>query len=266
MMRRWWTAALLLGGALLGVSCSNDADQNFYEFGATSNLTSAQWRGQELYLRYCAGCHGDKGNGKGPAAPFLDPKPRDFTRGIFKFRSTPSSSLPTDADLVRTIREGVHGTSMPAWRDLPDAEVQSIVAYVKTLAKRFSREKPAPSLSLPGAPADIDSPARVARGKQVYADLKCGLCHGEGGKGDGSSAGKLVDSEGNPIKPFDFTRKEPKGGSRPEDLYRTFMTGLAGTPMPDFAETTSDDQQRFDLVAFVRSLRAAANAPVKESR
>lgn len=266
MFRRWRTAALLLGGALFGASCSNDADQLFYEFGEESQLTSQEWRGKELFLRYCAGCHGEKGNGKGPAAAFLDPKPRDFTRGVFKFRSTPSSSLPTDADLVRTIREGVHGTSMPAWKELPDAEVQSIVAYVKTLSKRFKREKPAPALSLPGAPVDIDSPERIARGKQVYADLKCGLCHGDGGKGDGPSAAKLVDSEGNPIVPFDFTRKAPKGGSRPEDLYRTFMTGLAGTPMPDFAETTSDDTQRFDLVAFVRSLRVNAGAQAKESR
>lgn len=264
-MSRRIVAALFLGaGLLLHSSCSHDADQKFYEFGETGGMTAEQWRGKEFFDRYCSGCHGERGNGKGPAAPFLDPKPRDFTRGTFKFRSTPSNSLPTDADLVRSIREGVHGTAMPAWKTLPDVEVKAIVAYLKTFSKRFSREKPAPTLAFPGAPLDLDTPARVARGRLVWEELKCAFCHGDGGKGDGPSASKLVDSEGNPILPFDFTRKEPKGGSTPEDLYRTFMTGLAGTPMPDFAETTRDDPQRWDLVAYVRSLRAPSSA--KENR
>ncbi|MBM4016278.1 MAG: cytochrome c [Planctomycetes bacterium] len=258
-MSRRIMAALCLGAAvLLNTRCGDDADQLFYEFGEASGLEPAQWRGRELYGRYCAGCHGERGNGMGPAAPFLDPKPRDFTRGTYKFRTTPSSSLPTDADLVRTIREGVHGTSMPAWTTLPDAEVQAIVAWIKTFSKRFARERPAPTLALPGAPKDLDTAARVERGQRVWDELKCGLCHGERGQGDGPSAKSLIDSEGHPIPPFDFTRKEPKGGSTPEDLYRTFMTGLAGTPMPDFAETTRDDTQRWDLVAYVRSLRAGA--------
>lgn len=261
-------AALSAVIAVLGPGCADDADQAFYESGRSEGLTTEQARGHELYLRYCAGCHGEKGNGKGPGAHFLDPKPRDFTRGVFKFRTTPNASLPTDGDLLRTLREGVHGTSMPSWRMLPESELRAVIAFVKSFSKRFERSVPQPSIPIPGAPADLRTPERIASGKAVYAQLQCGKCHGDGGQGDGPSASGLQDSEGNPIVPFDFTRRTPKGGDRPEDLYRTFMTGLAGTPMPDFGESTKDDPQRWDLVAFVLSLREkVASAPAaKEPR
>jgi mono/diheme cytochrome c family protein len=252
--------ALLAAIALGGSACSDDADQAFYEAGVSEGLAPDQWRGRELYQRYCVGCHGESGNGKGPGAWFLDPKPRDFTRGVFKFRSTPSGSLPTDADLMRTLREGVHGTSMPSWRALPESELVALIAWLKTFSPRFQKAVPKPSISLPGAPDDVRDAERVTRGRQVYAELQCGACHGATGKGDGPSAKTLVDSEGNPIVPFDFTRRTPKGGDRPEDLYRTFMTGLTGTPMPDYADATRDELQRWDLVAFVLSLREQGRA------
>jgi cytochrome c oxidase cbb3-type subunit 2 len=259
MRARRFAALLLSGACVAAVGCSNDPDQLFYELGRSDGLTPQQLRGRDLYYRHCVGCHGDKGDGQGLAAPFLDPRPRDFTRGVFKFRSTPTASLPTDADLLRTLREGVHGTSMPSWKLVPDSELLSVIAFVKTFSARFTKNVPMPSIALPGAPADILSPGRIARGKGVYAELQCGKCHGETGRGDGPSSPTLVDSEEHPIRPFDFTKLSPKGGTRPEDLYRTFMTGLAGTPMPDYSELTSDESQRWDLVAFVLSLRANAN-------
>jgi cytochrome c oxidase cbb3-type subunit 2 len=259
MRARRLAARLLLAGAAALVGCSNDPDQLFYELGRTDGLTPQQLRGRDLYYRHCVGCHGEKGDGQGVAARFLDPRPRDLTRGVFKFRSTPTASLPTDADLLRTLREGVHGTSMPTWKLVPDAELLSLIAFVKTFSPRFARQQPMPSIALPGAPPDIGAPERVERGRKVYAELQCGKCHGDAGHGDGPSAPTLVDSEDHPIRPFDFTKLAPKGGSRPEDLYRTFMTGLAGTPMPDYSEMTTDDSQRWDLVAFVLSLRASAN-------
>jgi mono/diheme cytochrome c family protein len=257
--RRLAARLLVVGACAVAIGCSNDPDQLFYELGRSDGLTPLQLRGRDLYYRHCVGCHGEKGDGQGLAAPFLDPRPRDFTRGIYKFRSTPTASLPTDSDLLRTLREGVHGTSMPSWRLVPDDELRSVIAFVKTFSTRFVKNAPMPAISLPGAPADIRSPERIDRGKKVYADLQCGKCHGDSGKGDGPSSATLTDSEDHPIRPFDFTKLTPKGGARPEDLYRTFMTGLAGTPMPDYSEMTSDDSQRWDLVAFVLSLRASAN-------
>jgi mono/diheme cytochrome c family protein len=144
---------------------------------------------------------------------------------------------------------------MPSWRHLPETERSALIAYLKTFSPRFQRQTPEPAIPIPGAPKDLDAPARIARGKALYVASGCSTCHGESGKGDGPSAKTLVDSEQNPIVPFDFTRRSPKGGARPEDLYRTFMTGINGTPMPSFAPTTENDQQRWDIVAYVLSLR-----------
>ena len=69
--------------------------------------------GKQLYSQSCIGCHGEKGDGNGPASTFLNPKPRDFTKGLFKLSSAPLGSLPTDQDLMRTISQGVNGTAMP---------------------------------------------------------------------------------------------------------------------------------------------------------
>lgn len=248
----WWPGVMF---AL--ACCSPDPGQRYWENQESRGFSESELRGEDLYLRYCVGCHGPEGNGQGPAAEFLNPKPRDFTRGVFKFRSTPSGSLPTDGDLMRTLTEGVHGTSMPSWRHLPEQERHALITYLKTFSPQFARRKPAPSVPIPGAPEDLESPQRVARGKEAYLRQGCHTCHGEGGKGDGPSAGNFTDSENNKILPFDFTRRSPKGGARPEDLYRTFMTGLTGTPMPSFADTTRDDTERWDIVAYVLSLRSA---------
>ena len=259
MHARRWATLVFVGACAAAVGCSDDPDQLFYELGQSDGFTAEQLRGRGLYERYCIGCHGRDGDGKGPAAAFLDPRPRDFTRGVFKFRTTPTGSLPTDGDLLRTLREGVHGTSMPTWKLIPDRELIGAIAYLKTFSTRFDTKVPKPSIPLPGAPADLAAPERIERGRQVYADMSCDKCHGVSGRGDGPSSKTLVDSEDHPIRPFDFTRYVPKGGAKPEDLYRTFMTGLDGTPMPDFSSQVPDESARWDLVAFILSLRASAN-------
>ena len=93
-------------------------------------------QGQAAFNRRCSGCHGVTGDGAGPAAPHLTPKPRDYRRGIFKFGSVTRGSKPVRQDLVRFIRHGARGTSMPAFRWLPDDEMQAIVSYVIMLSCR----------------------------------------------------------------------------------------------------------------------------------
>src|SRR5512143_673690 len=88
-------------------------------------------KGKILYDQWCASCHGEKGDGRGPAADFVWPKPRDFTKGTYKFKSTGSGEPPVDSDIIRTIREGNPGTSMPAWKRFSDDEVKALVAYIK---------------------------------------------------------------------------------------------------------------------------------------
>ena len=87
---------------------------------------------KRVYETQCAGCHGEQGNGKGAAADMLIVKPRDFTKGLYKFRSTPNGTLPTDDDLYRTITKGVNRTSMPEWSLLPERERHAVVEYVKS--------------------------------------------------------------------------------------------------------------------------------------
>ena len=198
-------------------------------------------RGKAVYERRCVGCHGAQGDGNGPAATFLDPRPRNFTLGSFKFRTTPSGSLPTDGDLYRTLTRGVRWTAMPTWHELPEKDRIAVIAYIKTFSSRWKDEKPEPPIPIGDPPKP--TPELLARGKALYAQAKCAQCHGEDGKGDGPSAGELRDDLKFPVRPADFTRGQFKGGGEVTDIYRTMTTGLDGTPMPSFADSMKDDER-----------------------
>ena len=217
------------------------------------NRTGNAQRGKDLYRRYCAGCHGEKGNGLGENAPWLDPRPRDFTRAVFKCRSTPSGSLPLDSDLFGTIGRGIHASGMPSWFPLTRRERVDLLAFVKSFSPRFAEEKPAAPVPIPPEPAD--SPESIARGKTLYKKMECWKCHGNEGRGDGPSAPTLVDNKERPIPPYDFTTSERfKCGESNVDLYRIFMTGLDGTPMPSFLEDLKPEEA-WDLVHYLRTLQ-----------
>jgi len=209
--------------------------------------------GRQVYQSRCIGCHGPKGDGNGPAATFLSPKPRDFTVGVFKFRTTPSGSLPTDGDLYRTITRGVRWTAMPTWHELSDKERMAVAGYIKTFSSRFKEETPEPPLLIGDPPKA--TPELVARGKDLYVKAKCFQCHGPGGKGDGPSADEMKDLAGFPIRPADFTRGQFKGGSSVRDIFRTMSLGLDGTPMPSFADSMSEPE-RWAISYYVLSLSA----------
>jgi mono/diheme cytochrome c family protein len=227
----------------------------------------------ELYERYCSGCHGIGGDGRGPAADMLIVKPRDFTKGTFKFRTTPAGRLPTDDDLFRTITRGINRTSMPGWSLLPERERWALVDVVKAFYPKWDAQPAATPVDVPPTPSGLTDAARVARGAAVYELLECGTCHGASGRGDGPSAAKLPpDTWGNPQKPFNFTKGKLKSGGAPADVYRTFMTGLNGTAMPSYYDILSepDGEYVFDgdgwaLVAYVLSLRESG-APPAEGR
>ncbi|MEN0110183.1 MAG: cytochrome c, partial [Planctomycetota bacterium] len=96
---------------------------------------------QGLYRRHCARCHGVTGDGRGPVARHLSPLPRDFRRGLFKWKSTYGATPPTDEDLHAVLRRGVPGTSMPSFARLSDSELATLVDYVKHLAVRGQTER-----------------------------------------------------------------------------------------------------------------------------
>lgn len=214
-------------------------------------------RGAALYERHCAACHGVTGDGRGPAAYLLSPKPRDFTLGVYKFRTTPSGSLPTDDDLLRTVRRGVAGTAMPAWNRLSEEDLAALVARIKSFSPFFEEEEPDPPIAIGKAPAA--TPQSVEAGRKIYELMQCAKCHGDKGRGDGPSAETLKDDQGRAIRPYDFTRgpSSLKGGRAPADVYRTFMTGLDGTPMPSYLDSLSAEQG-WQLVHYVQSLSSAA--------
>lgn len=216
-------------------------------------LTGHARAAQMNYRRYCEGCHGNFGDGEGENAPWIDPKPRNFTLGIFKCRSTPTGTLPLDKDLYDTIGRGIVTTNMPQWLPLTEQERADLVAKVKSFSPRFEHEKPGAPIVIPPEPEPTAE--RVKEGKAVYDRVQCWKCHGVTGRGNGPSASTLTDDLGAPIKPYNFHDESRfKCGSSDEDLYRIFMTGLDGTPMPSWSDNIKPDEA-WDLVFYLRVLQ-----------
>jgi mono/diheme cytochrome c family protein len=160
-----------------------------------------------LYREHCAHCHGISGDGLGPTAAFLNPYPRDYRPGVFKFKSTERADKPTHADLVRILHNGIPGTSMPSFALLSAAQVDALAEYVKYLSIRGETElalmraffeldddaqgtlpetkeflvgetltpiaekwqaAAAAQIPVPVMPADLDMTASIAKGRELF--------------------------------------------------------------------------------------------------
>jgi cbb3-type cytochrome c oxidase subunit III len=213
---------------------------------------SASSPGKVVYDAHCVECHGKEGKGDGPAALTLLPHPRDFTNGNYKIRSTESGSTPTDSDLERSIRQGLPGSSMPAWTGiLSDGDIRAVVSYIKSLSPRFA-EQPQP-IAVTRAPAE--SPDRAKHGADVYSALQCGKCHGQDGRGNGATTTSFEDDWGYPMRAANLS--EPwtfRGGATTADVFMRFRAGMSGTPMPSYKDAASDADM-WDLASYVGSLR-----------
>ncbi len=240
--------------------------------------------GERAYAMHCVGCHGAIGDGAGPAARHLYPRPRNFRRGVFKFTSTPSGARPLREDVFQTITRGLSGSSMPDFRLVSEERRWDMVEYVRYVAMRGEFEEMAlefawedeeiPDLdelaeivierwhpdelrAVPPAIAETpNDSASITRGRELYNDTttaNCAACHGESGVGDGPSAADFKDGWGYPIVPRDLTTGVFRAGSRPADLYRSIATGVNGTPMPSF-ESSMTGEEIWDLVHYVQSM------------
>jgi mono/diheme cytochrome c family protein len=210
-------------------------------------------KGEAVYTRFCVSCHGQLGDGRGYSAQWLDPRPRDFTSGIFKCRSTPSGTLPTNDDLMRTLKVGFFHTYMPPWAILGDPALRAVAEYLKTFSPKWKEEAPGTPIVIPAEPPD--DAASKKRGALVWKNNQCEKCHGPRGKGDGAAVPTLRDDWGFPDAPFNFAASpNRKCGNTNADLYRTFMTGVSGSPMPSFGDSISS-QEAWDLVHYLLTLR-----------
>lgn len=243
--------------------------------------------GREAYMHYCYACHGERGDGYGPAAPGLRPPPRNFTLGKFKFAAVSSGQLPHDEDFIRIVRGGLHGTAMLQW-DIPDRELKNIIHYIKTFSPRWQKEVPGDAI-VPAA--DPFGPGRrqeaEARGKKVYHGLaQCWSCHPAYSTRKEISEASLelrkvettdfrehmYDSAlkesdykdehfSGLILPPDFTRHKIRSVRKDlknpqielQDLYRVIAAGIGGTAMPQW-KGALPEPDIWAMAYYVRSL------------
>lgn len=138
-------------------------------------------RGHSVYTYYCASCHGEQGDGQGPAGRGMRPVPRSFRQGLFKFGGVAVGELPTDEALKRTLRRGLHGTPMFAW-DVPDADLEAVLQYVKTFSPRWKEEVPGKPLAVSPDPWQGRAAEAIERGRVAYhvsgaGNAGCSSCH-----------------------------------------------------------------------------------------
>ena len=221
-------------------------------------------KGRGIYFQRCSMCHGLIGDGEGPAAKYLDPRPRDFTLGTFKFRTTQSGELPTNEDMFRTVSRGLPGTGMQAFdsdkfkNGLSEDDRWAVISYIKTFAQEFDDPELDPVktgkvIALPANPAPYNAET-IAKGKAMFEKAKCWSCHGKLGRGDGNKEFRK-DDWGFPIRIRNVTHPwKIKAGSEVEDIYMRFTSGISGTPMPSFIKSLNEED-RWNLANYIKSLQ-----------
>lgn len=264
--------------------------------GSADVSTEHLLHGQAVYEQQCVQCHGVSGDGNGSVAKEMYPRPRDYRKGIFKFITTPYGAKPVRSDLLRTVRQGVRGTSMPAFHLLAEDDIESVVDYVLALTHRGELEELLVAMaddeeaidkelvmeeSLPAitnrwrdAETSVVQPLtgqprftkeHVDRGKKAFLTKGCSKCHGEDGRGQtAENIGK--DGWGFATRAADLTSGMLHGGQEPIDVYRRIYSGINGTPMPGFGLSFQMEPDTiWDLVAYVKSVsgrrRAGENPP-----
>ncbi len=241
--------------------------------------------GRVAYMQYCRACHGDKGDGRGPAAMGFRPPPRNFTQGEFKFGWVLDQKLPRDEDLVRIVTSNLHGSAMLGW-EVPSQKLTSIIQYIKTLSDAWKDDDAVGEPVVPAPDPWVGKElAAVTRGKLLYHGYtQCLTCHPAYVSPDEISAASM-ELTGRPktdfrpamyqpeLKDSDYTAgdyqvkllppdflvnpiRSPRDESQLADLYRLLVAGVTGAAMPAWdpnvlPEKTSDV---WALAYYVRSL------------
>jgi mono/diheme cytochrome c family protein len=275
---------------LAGISCDETQFSKPLILGGQEVPAAVLNRGLTAYRHYCVGCHGMKGDGQAPSAASMNPPPRDFTRGIFKFRSVPRDTLPSDEDLLHTLRYGLKGTHMPGWGTLPGEEASSLIQYIKTFSPRWREETPGKAIPMPQDPwGQGQRNVAVTRGEAVYHALsQCWACHPayatkqqilEMTRAEMIRAGKTppgsipwrdrldrsreVACAFGKVKPPDFLADTLRASRDKTTLYQVIAAGIGGTPMPSWYQELSA-QDLWAVVHYVQELVRLAGTPQAE--
>jgi mono/diheme cytochrome c family protein len=253
-------------------------------------------QGQIKYMQYCRACHGEDGDGRGPAAKGLRPPPRNFTKAIFKFGGVvphDPPSLPTDDDFRRIVKSGLHGTAMLPW-DVPDADLDNIIQYIKTFSPRWQQEAPGEQLkvSVESDPWRGKEKEGILLGMKLYHGLaQCSSCHPAYASKQAIYEGSNEVNPDSPITDFrddmytasptdsqeysldgkhplrimppDFTHRQLRSirdGHEVEDLFRVVSLGITGAAMPAWKDTLKDEQI-WAIAHYVKSLQDLRDTP-----
>ncbi len=206
------------GGPIAMVGGSSLSSPVLHPAAAQDDLQEEVSRGGALFAANCVSCHGSAGRGDGKASASLLPKPANLTAARF-----------SDERLSSVLWNGIAGSAMPPWRQLPTEDLRALIAYIQ-------------SLHPPRAASRIPEAASLDLGKALFV-ATCGSCHGDTGAGNGPAAGALAPA------PTNFHLKKPTE----ERAWDVLENGVPGTPMPPWRNQLSADQ-RHALVEFVGSL------------
>ena len=275
---------ILVTGSAGGLAFAADTLPAGFKTGALAPEPSADMieAGKRVYFTKCVWCHGVDGAGDGPGADRLWPRPRNFNQGTFKIRHTASGELPLfDAkkptpgqnDLFETVTHGLPGSAMPSWEGILTEEQRlQVLSFVTTqlVKDRKFTDKQSESqtiLQLGDLTPIAPSEESLKKGAELVVEKKCVECHGADGRGDGN-AFNLKDDWGFSIQPANWHKCWNFRGSRQDpynvkNIFRTFSTGVNGTPMPSFADN-STVEERWHIANFVNSLceREADGTPL----
>jgi mono/diheme cytochrome c family protein len=210
--------------------------------------------GADTYKAICARCHGEKGDGLGVTAAYLDPAPRDLSKSSFLVTKSRQR-------LLDSVKNGVEGTSMPPWgRVLSDAQITGTLDYVFTgIVKQnpgqFKEHK------LPDTNPVADSPDSRSRGEATFL-ARCTGCHGRKADGKGPNSIDILPHPRN-LRNGYFIRSLADRRMMDSILY-----GVRGTAMPSWIEYGLTQNDAGDLMNFVRSLTPAQRlqAPIRTAR
>jgi mono/diheme cytochrome c family protein len=288
-VRRRALVAGALALALAQAGCQDAPVAGSQVLGGETIPAAVLERGAEVYLRHCAPCHGEHGDGRGPAARGMWPPPRDFTTAQFKFAGVIERGLPADPELQRIVAGGLAGSAMRPW-PLPGPDLTAVVHHLKTFSppgagfRDPSRQATAPELP-PDPIAAGERAAAIAEGERLYhAVFQCSACHpayvgaermaawdvAPRGEAPDAPAPRWSPAFRTVLVPTDFLRhpmravrdRDPGPGLdlEPADLYRAIAYGLGG-PMPGYGHLGA--REIWQVVHYVKSLadRREALAP-----